>query len=77
MLYFQDPAISGNETHYPAFERGVENDVFIKWPAELGDGIVWGKVGHPHIININKNELNHMKLKMQQMSGVTIVKFIF
>lgn len=42
---FQDPAISGNETvPYPAFDRGVSDDVFIKWPRELGDGIVWGKV---------------------------------
>ncbi|NXC03388.1 MGA protein, partial [Orthonyx spaldingii] len=27
-----DPAISANETDYPAFTRGVENDVFMKWP---------------------------------------------
>ncbi|NXB27553.1 MGA protein, partial [Eulacestoma nigropectus] len=27
-----DPAISGNETNYPAFSRGVDNDVFIKRP---------------------------------------------
>ncbi|NWW15789.1 MGA protein, partial [Falcunculus frontatus] len=27
-----DPAISGNETNYPPFSRGVENDVFIKRP---------------------------------------------
>ncbi|XP_029922224.1 maltase-glucoamylase, intestinal [Myripristis murdjan] len=40
-----DPAISGNETrYYPAFERGIEDDVFIKWPKELSDDIVWGKV---------------------------------
>ncbi|XP_068137043.1 sucrase-isomaltase, intestinal [Hyperolius riggenbachi] len=38
-----DPAIAGNETeHYPAFTRGVEDDVFIKWAD--GSGIVWGKV---------------------------------
>nr|XP_016847510.1 PREDICTED: sucrase-isomaltase, intestinal [Anolis carolinensis] len=37
-----DPAISGNETNYPAFTRGVQEDVFIKWPN--GSGIVWGKV---------------------------------
>ncbi|KAM9481823.1 sucrase-isomaltase, intestinal [Clarias gariepinus] len=43
-IFILDPAISGNETAYPAFQHGVENDVFIKWPAELGDGIVWGKV---------------------------------
>ena len=44
-MLFQDPAIAGNETRpYPAFNRGLEQDVFIKWPKELGDGIVWGKV---------------------------------
>ncbi|KAM4693329.1 maltase-glucoamylase-like [Discoglossus pictus] len=38
-----DPAIAGNETKpYPAFERGVTDDVFIKWTD--GSGIVWGKV---------------------------------
>ncbi|XP_051801835.1 LOW QUALITY PROTEIN: sucrase-isomaltase, intestinal-like [Acanthochromis polyacanthus] len=40
-----DPAISGNETnYYPAFERGIAADIFIKWPKELSDEIVWGKV---------------------------------
>ncbi|XP_072551280.1 sucrase-isomaltase, intestinal [Salminus brasiliensis] len=44
-IFILDPAISGNETKpYPAFENGLKEDVFIKWPAELGDGIVWGKV---------------------------------
>lgn len=43
VLCFQDPAISGNETRpYPAFTRGVEDDVFIKFPND--GGIVWGKV---------------------------------
>ncbi|XP_061493207.1 sucrase-isomaltase, intestinal [Rhineura floridana] len=38
-----DPAISGNETKpYPPFTRGVQDDVFIKWPN--GSDIVWGKV---------------------------------
>ncbi|NWY95283.1 MGA protein, partial [Loxia curvirostra] len=27
-----DPAISGNETDYPAFTRGVADDVFVQWP---------------------------------------------
>ncbi|XP_012576240.1 PREDICTED: putative maltase-glucoamylase-like protein FLJ16351 [Condylura cristata] len=36
-----DPAISGNETAYPTFRRGQENDVFIKWPNS--NDIVWGK----------------------------------
>uniref|UniRef100_A0A2K6UC28 Maltase-glucoamylase n=1 Tax=Saimiri boliviensis boliviensis TaxID=39432 RepID=A0A2K6UC28_SAIBB len=43
VILILDPAISGNETQpYPAFTRGVEDDVFIKYPND-GD-IVWGKV---------------------------------
>ncbi|XP_037691918.1 maltase-glucoamylase, intestinal isoform X2 [Choloepus didactylus] len=43
VILILDPAISGNETQpYPAFTRGVEDDVFIKWPNN--GGIVWGKV---------------------------------
>ncbi|XP_048193677.1 maltase-glucoamylase-like [Perognathus longimembris pacificus] len=43
VILILDPAISGNETEpYPAFTRGVQDDVFIKFP---NDGeIVWGKV---------------------------------
>ncbi|XP_056421060.1 sucrase-isomaltase, intestinal isoform X1 [Hyla sarda] len=38
-----DPAIAGNETKpYPAFTRGVQDDVFIKFPDS--NDIVWGKV---------------------------------
>jgi len=42
----QDPAIAANETKgsYPAFDTGIEKDVFIKWPSELSSDIVWGKV---------------------------------
>ncbi|XP_062242243.1 sucrase-isomaltase, intestinal [Platichthys flesus] len=44
-IFILDPAISGNETRpYPAFERGLQADVFIKWPKRLSDDIVWGKV---------------------------------
>ncbi|CAG07202.1 unnamed protein product, partial [Tetraodon nigroviridis] len=51
-----DPAISGNETvPYPAFDRGVEDDIFIKWPKEIGDEIVWGKVW-PDYPNVTVNE---------------------
>ncbi|XP_006746626.1 maltase-glucoamylase, intestinal [Leptonychotes weddellii] len=43
VILILDPAISGNETQpYPAFTRGVEDDVFIKTPN--GGDIVWGKV---------------------------------
>ncbi|XP_069474583.1 sucrase-isomaltase, intestinal [Ambystoma mexicanum] len=49
-----DPAIAGNETEpYEAFERGVQNDVFIKWPNE--DQIVWGKVW-PDYPNVTVDE---------------------
>ncbi|XP_074048617.1 sucrase-isomaltase, intestinal [Macrotis lagotis] len=38
-----DPAISGNETKpYPAYTRGIEKDVFVKWPNT--DDICWAKV---------------------------------
>ncbi|XP_053315016.1 sucrase-isomaltase, intestinal [Spea bombifrons] len=49
-----DPAIAGNETKpYPAFTRGVEDDVFIKW--EDQSGIVWGKVW-PDLPNVTVDE---------------------
>uniref|UniRef100_A0A8I6AK41 Maltase-glucoamylase 2 n=1 Tax=Rattus norvegicus TaxID=10116 RepID=A0A8I6AK41_RAT len=51
VILILDPAISGNETEpYPAFTRGVENDVFIRYPNN-GD-IVWGKVwpDYPNIV---------------------------
>ncbi|KAJ7402548.1 hypothetical protein BTVI_85304 [Pitangus sulphuratus] len=37
-----DPTISGNETNYPAFDRGVQNDVFIKRPNS--SEIIYSKV---------------------------------
>uniref|UniRef100_A0A3B3V9A7 alpha-glucosidase n=1 Tax=Poecilia latipinna TaxID=48699 RepID=A0A3B3V9A7_9TELE len=43
-IFILDPAISGNETVYPAFTRGKAADVFIKWPSHLSNDIVWGKV---------------------------------
>ncbi|XP_054548714.1 maltase-glucoamylase isoform X2 [Talpa occidentalis] len=43
VILILDPAISGNETKdYPAFRRGVQDDVFIKDPKD--GSIVWGKV---------------------------------
>ncbi|XP_041660826.1 maltase-glucoamylase, intestinal [Cheilinus undulatus] len=54
-IFILDPAISGNETDYPAFDRGVAADVFIKWPKELSDGIVWGKVW-PDFPNVTVDE---------------------
>ncbi|XP_064158335.1 sucrase-isomaltase, intestinal [Anguilla rostrata] len=53
-IFILDPAISGNETAYPAFERGVQDDVFIKWPAEISNDIVWGKVW-PDYPNVTVN----------------------
>ncbi|XP_048193679.1 probable maltase-glucoamylase 2 [Perognathus longimembris pacificus] len=44
-----DPAISGNETQYPAFTRGQESNVFIKW-ANSSD-LVWGKAW-PELPNV-------------------------
>ncbi|XP_061924131.1 sucrase-isomaltase, intestinal [Entelurus aequoreus] len=54
-IFILDPAISGNETNYPAFDRGKAADVFIKWPKNLGGDIVWGKVW-PDLPNIYVNE---------------------
>nr|XP_046244835.1 maltase-glucoamylase, intestinal [Scatophagus argus] len=55
-IFILDPAISGNETrYYPAFERGKAADVFIKWPENLSDQIVWGKVW-PDYPNITVDE---------------------
>ncbi|KAK5868335.1 hypothetical protein PBY51_009361 [Eleginops maclovinus] len=56
-IFILDPAISGNETvgTYPAFERGVAQDVFIKWPKAISTDIVWGKVW-PDFPNVMVNE---------------------
>ncbi|KAG7264692.1 hypothetical protein CRUP_006219 [Coryphaenoides rupestris] len=54
-IFILDPAIAGNETSYPAFENGVAQDVFIKWPLELRNEIVWGKVW-PDYPNVVVNE---------------------
>ncbi|NXR00307.1 MGA protein, partial [Sagittarius serpentarius] len=48
-----DPAISGNETDYPAFTRGLEKDVFIKWPNSTD--IIYAKVW-PDLPNVEVND---------------------
>nr|XP_040126497.1 sucrase-isomaltase, intestinal [Ictidomys tridecemlineatus] len=49
-----DPAISGNETKpYPPFERGMEKDVFVKWPNT--SDICWAKVW-PDLPNVTIDE---------------------
>ncbi|NXV42975.1 MGA protein, partial [Uria aalge] len=48
-----DPAISGNETNYPTFSRGVQDDVFIKWPNT--NDIIYSKVW-PFLPNVQINE---------------------
>ncbi|KAM9358900.1 sucrase-isomaltase, intestinal [Symphorus nematophorus] len=54
-IFILDPAISGNETDYPAYERGLAADVFIKWPESLSGEIVWGKVW-PDYPNVTVDE---------------------
>uniref|UniRef100_A0A3Q2TYN7 alpha-glucosidase n=1 Tax=Fundulus heteroclitus TaxID=8078 RepID=A0A3Q2TYN7_FUNHE len=54
-IFILDPAISGNETSYPAFDNGKKADVFIKWPSDHPDEIVWGKVW-PDFPNVTVNE---------------------
>ncbi|XP_038616574.1 maltase-glucoamylase, intestinal [Tachyglossus aculeatus] len=54
VILILDPAISGNETKpYPAFTRGQQDDVFIRWPD--GSDIAWGKVW-PDYPNVVVNE---------------------
>ncbi|XP_051482229.1 sucrase-isomaltase, intestinal [Apus apus] len=48
-----DPGISGNETNYPPFSRGVQDDVFIKWPNT--NDIIYSKVW-PFLPNVQINE---------------------
>ncbi|NWX67491.1 MGA protein, partial [Alca torda] len=48
-----DPATSGNETDYPAFTRGLEKDVFIKWPNS--QDIIYAKVW-PDLPNVVVND---------------------
>uniref|UniRef100_A0A4X2L9V0 Sucrase-isomaltase n=1 Tax=Vombatus ursinus TaxID=29139 RepID=A0A4X2L9V0_VOMUR len=49
-----DPAISGNETEpYPAYTRGLQKDVFVRWPNT--DEICWAKVW-PDLPNITIDE---------------------
>ncbi|XP_033367482.1 maltase-glucoamylase, intestinal-like [Parus major] len=48
-----DPAISANETNYPAYDRGVQQDVFIKWPDS--DDLVYAKVW-PDLPNVVVND---------------------
>ncbi|NXN37216.1 MGA protein, partial [Rhinoptilus africanus] len=48
-----DPAISGNETNYPTFSRGMQEDVFIKWPNT--NDIIYSKVW-PFLPNVQVNE---------------------
>ncbi|NXD73316.1 MGA protein, partial [Eolophus roseicapillus] len=52
-LPFLDPTISGNETNYPTFSRGVQDDVFIKWPNT--NDIIYSKVW-PFLPDVEVNE---------------------
>ncbi|NXR53911.1 MGA protein, partial [Hippolais icterina] len=55
-----DPAISGNETNYPAFDRGVEQNVFVQWPNS--SDILYSKVWS-FLPNVQINEsLPHEEL---------------
>ncbi|KFR15019.1 Maltase-glucoamylase, intestinal [Opisthocomus hoazin] len=48
-----DPTISANETNYPPFSRGVQDNVFIKWPNT--NDIIYSKVW-PFLPNVEVNE---------------------
>ncbi|NXX42547.1 MGA protein, partial [Tricholaema leucomelas] len=47
-----DPAIAANDSNYLAFERGLQEDIFIKWPNS--SDIVYGKVW-PDLPNVEVN----------------------
>ncbi|XP_067392749.1 sucrase-isomaltase, intestinal [Emydura macquarii macquarii] len=57
-----DPAISGNETNYQAYTRGVQENVFIQWPNS--SDIVWGKVW-PDLPNVTVNESLDWEIQVQ------------
>ncbi|KAM4874063.1 maltase-glucoamylase [Thomomys bottae] len=64
VILILDPAISGNETEpYPAFTRGEEDDVFIKFPND--GGIVWGKVW-PDFPNVVVNNSLDWDIQIEQ-----------
>uniref|UniRef100_A0A8C6XHF7 P-type domain-containing protein n=1 Tax=Naja naja TaxID=35670 RepID=A0A8C6XHF7_NAJNA len=69
-----DPAISGNETNYPAFTRGLRDDVFIKWPNS--SDIVWGKVW-PYLPNIIINSSLSWDDKVKFYSAWTVFPDFF
>ncbi|NXA48925.1 SUIS protein, partial [Nothocercus julius] len=48
-----DPSISGNESNYLTFTRGLQKDVFIKWPNT--NDIIFSKVW-PFLPNVEVNE---------------------
>uniref|UniRef100_A0A8D0L7P9 P-type domain-containing protein n=1 Tax=Sphenodon punctatus TaxID=8508 RepID=A0A8D0L7P9_SPHPU len=59
-----DPAISGNETDpYPTYTRGVQDDVFIKWPNS--NEIAWGKVW-PDYPNVTVDENADLKTQLEE-----------
>ncbi|NXX98579.1 MGA protein, partial [Centropus bengalensis] len=57
-----DPAISGNETDYPAFQRGLEKDVFIKWPNT--NDIIYAKVW-PDLPNVEVNDTLDWEIQVE------------
>ncbi|NWY03495.1 MGA protein, partial [Nothoprocta ornata] len=57
-----DPAIAANETNYLAFTRGVNDDVFIKWPNS--NDIIYGKVW-PDLPNVEVNETLDHEIQVQ------------
>nr|DBA29502.1 TPA: hypothetical protein GDO54_009725 [Pyxicephalus adspersus] len=69
VLILLDPAIPGNETKpYPAFTRGKDQDVFIKWDDKRD--IVWGKVW-PDIPNIQVDNSLDWDTQVQRFRAYT------
>ncbi|NXA42051.1 MGA protein, partial [Eudromia elegans] len=57
-----DPAIAANETDYLAFTRGVNDDVFIKWPDS--NDIIYGKVW-PDLPSVEVNDTLDHEIQVQ------------
>ncbi|KAM3616402.1 uncharacterized protein V6R79_017274 [Siganus canaliculatus] len=75
-IFILDPAISGNETVYPAFDDGVTNDVFIKWPSQLKNEIVWAKVW-PDYPNVTVNNSLDWDTQVERYRSYTAMPDFF
>ncbi|XP_030826535.1 LOW QUALITY PROTEIN: maltase-glucoamylase, intestinal-like, partial [Camarhynchus parvulus] len=69
-----DPAISANETNYLPYERGLQQDVFIKWPNS--DEIIFAKVW-PDLPNVVVNDSLDWDTQVELFRAFTAVPDFF